>query len=84
MGRWRGVERERKIGGERHRAGLTLVVSCSVVADVLDTLRQSIDKLLVEQSDSSDRIVVSVDTNDIGVLSTLLGLLKERGSVRDV
>jgi hypothetical protein len=56
---------------------LTLIVSCSIVTDVLDTLGQSLDELLIEYTDSLGTIIVPIDSNDPIVLPTRLAVLEE-------
>ena len=51
------------------------------MADVLDGRWQRLDQLLVEQTDGRDRIVVSVNTGDVGVFSAILALLEEGSTI---
>jgi len=80
------LEREEKNSGRRADADwpLTLVVTGTVVADELDARGQSVNQFLVEETDRSDRVVVSVDTDDTVVLSASLAGIEERSSVSDI
>lgn len=53
----------------------TLVVSSTVVADVLQALGERINELLVEQADAGYRVVVSVNGDNFAVLA--LAVLEE-------
>lgn len=57
-----GCKTERKLR-------LTLIVTRSVVTDILQALGQRLDELLVKQTDIADRVIVAVKSNDVGVLS---------------
>jgi len=83
---------EQTLGREETNSGrgadadwpLTLVVTGTVVADELDARGQSVNQLLVKETDRGDRVVVSVDTDNTVVLSTGLAGIEERRSVSDV
>jgi len=51
------------------------------VTDVLDRRWQSLNQLLVEQSHGGDGIVVTVNSDNVGVLSAFLACLEEIGTV---
>ena len=80
------LEREETNNGRRADADrpLTLVVAGTVVADEFDARGQSVNQLLVKETDRSDRVVVSVDTDDTVVFSASLAGIEERSSVSDI
>lgn len=56
---------------------LTLIVSCSIVTDVLDTLGQPLDEFLIEHTNSLGTVIVPIDSNDPIVFPTRLAVLEE-------
>jgi hypothetical protein len=63
--------------GNTSSDGLTLIVSGTVVADVLDAGGETLDELFVENADGLGTVVVPVDTDDTVVLSARLAVFEE-------
>lgn len=63
---------------------IDLIVSRAVVADRLERRGESVDELSVEKANLVDRVVVSVNGNDVGIFAAGRACLEELGSGRRV